>query len=65
VLLGNVFGTGFGNVSGPEYNISPETVPGKHILLMSSQNQHFVKKQRPVFVLFRQPSLVIFRAKRM
>jgi hypothetical protein len=65
VLLGNVFGTGFGNGSGPEYNISPETVPGKQILLMSSQNQHFVKKQRPVFVLFRQPSLVIFRAKRM
>jgi hypothetical protein len=64
-FFGNVFGIGFGNVSEPEYNISPETVPGKHILLMSSQNQHFVKKQRPVFVLFRQPSLVIFRAKRM
>ena len=53
-FFGNVFGIGFGfgNVSEPEYNISPETVPGKHILHISSQNQHFAKISLHIFVLF-------------
>lgn len=51
-FFGNVFGIGFGSVSEPEYNISPETVPGKHILHISSQNQHFAKISLHIFVLF-------------
>ncbi len=53
-FFGNVFGIGFGNVSEPEYNISPETVPGKHILHISSQNQHYAKNYLSIFVLFHQ-----------
>jgi hypothetical protein len=53
-FFGNVFGIGFGNVSEPEYNISPETVPGKQILHNPSQNQHIAKIYLSIFVLFQQ-----------
>jgi len=59
-FFGNVFGIGFGNVSESEYNISPETVPGKHILHISSQNQHFAKIIYLFLYCFTNTLLLIF-----